>query len=152
MLRENFCVLWLSSRFWKSEISGSPWHIWEIPGMMNVFSSMQNSKTSGQQCSRSPQVADVLRPDPRSWPGPAHGCPSDAAPFRLYGLTAPDILWGTDNRINNYDVKKALFWRDFDRQAIAAIIQESRENPHPPLPDELWEMISERNFTDYYGI
>lgn len=71
-----------------------------------------------------------------------------------YTVTAPDILWGTDNRINNYDVKKALFWRDFDRQAIAAIIQESRENPglYPPLPDELWEMISERNFTDYYGI
>ena len=28
----------------ESEISGSPWRIWEIPGMMNVFSSMQNSK------------------------------------------------------------------------------------------------------------
>lgn len=70
-----------------------------------------------------------------------------------YTRTAPDILWGTDNRINNYDVNKASRWRDFDRQAVAAILQESRENPgvYPPLPDDLWDMITDRNFTEYYG-
>ncbi len=70
-----------------------------------------------------------------------------------YADTVPNILWGTDNRINGYNVEKAVFWRDFDRKHLAEIVAESHSEPEywPQLPDDLWERITDRNFDDFYG-
>jgi len=68
-----------------------------------------------------------------------------------YADTAPDVLWGSDNRINAYNSKKAACWSDFDKQLIDEILQESREFS-VSLPENLWEMITEHNFTDYYSL
>ena len=39
-----------------------------------------------------------------------------------YANPSKDILWGTDNRINGYDTRKAVFRRDFDRKIIDEIM------------------------------
>jgi predicted TIM-barrel fold metal-dependent hydrolase len=71
-----------------------------------------------------------------------------------YADTTHDVLWGTDNRINAYNTEKAIFWSNFDRQLIAEILQESKDHPklYPNLPDNLWELTTERNFEDYYSL
>ena len=68
-----------------------------------------------------------------------------------YANPSKDILWGTDNRINGYDTRKAAFWRDFDRKIIDEIMAEIHASPdfYPPLPDDLWERITETNYADF---
>ena len=70
-----------------------------------------------------------------------------------YANPSKDILWGTDNRINGYDTRKAVFWRDFDRKIIDEIMAEIHLNPdfYPPLPDDLWERITETNYAEFSG-
>ena len=70
-----------------------------------------------------------------------------------YANPSKDILWGTDNRINGYDTRKAAFWRDFDRKIIDEIMSEIHTAPdfYPSLPDDLWERITETNYADFSG-
>ena len=70
-----------------------------------------------------------------------------------YANPSKDILWGTDNRINGYNTGKAVFWRDFDRKIIDEILKEYHASPnsYPALPDDLWERITETNYTEFLG-
>ena len=70
-----------------------------------------------------------------------------------YANPSKDILWGTDNRINGYNIGKAVFWRDFDRKIIEEILAEVHAAPdsYPALPDDLWERITEANYAEFLG-
>ncbi|MBO7146522.1 MAG: amidohydrolase family protein [Lentisphaeria bacterium] len=70
-----------------------------------------------------------------------------------YADPAADILWGTDNRINDYHSGETIFWHDFDRKIIEEIFAEIHAAPnlYPALPDDLWERITKTNYADFLG-
>ena len=70
-----------------------------------------------------------------------------------YANPSKDILWGSDNRINNYAVLKTQNFLALDKKLILGIQQKTKENPdrYPALPDDLWERISEKNHAEFLG-
>ena len=79
----------------------------------------------------------------------------DALRMLLAGYADPsmDILWGTDNRINDYDSGSARFWSQFDRKIMEEILEEVRIDPDsfPAIPENLWERITQINYREFLG-
>lgn len=70
-----------------------------------------------------------------------------------YANPANDILWGSDNRINNYISDRVKSYLELDKKLITEIRQETLvpESSYPSIPDDIWEKITDTNFNDFYG-
>ena len=70
-----------------------------------------------------------------------------------YANPANDILWGSDNRINNYISERVKSYLELDKKLITEIRQETLvpESGYPSIPENIWEKITDTNFNDFYG-
>ena len=66
-----------------------------------------------------------------------------------------NVIWGTDNVANNYNIDYARYWANLDRGIIGEIAQNAESFRCPGCPERkfnsLWEAVSENNFQRFFG-